>query len=95
MSKISTPFSSPEELVTAGEQIYFSKKDKLEKEHFGDFAVIEIESQKITINPDKLIAIQKAQSQYPNKLFYIVQIGKLKQKSPSELNEIRNYGWAF
>jgi len=86
---------SPEELASRGERIYFSKKDKLEKKSFGQFAVIEVESKDIFVNPDKLMAIQQAQTQHPNKLFYIVQVGNLKQQSVSELNEVRKYGWSF
>lgn len=86
---------SPEELVSLGEQIYFSKKEKLEKTSLGKFAVIEVDSKDIIINSDKLAAIEEARAKYPNKLFYIVQIGNLKQQSTSELNEIKKYGWTF
>ena len=86
---------SPEELTKAGEQIYFSNEDKLKKEHFGEFAVIEVDSQDIIVNPDKLTAIQQARAKHPGKLFYIVQIGNLKPQTSSEVNEVRKYGWAF
>lgn len=90
-----SPSSAPDELVSLGEQIYFSKKDELEKEHYGEYAVIEVESRDITINADKLTAIQEAQTKHADKLFYIVQIGNLKQSSSSELNEVYKYGWSF
>ena len=83
---------SPDELVSVGEQIYFEKKDELEKERFGEYAVIEIDSKKIFINQDKLKAIQEAEKQFPNKLFFIVQIGNLKQPM-SETRELKKYGW--
>lgn len=86
---------SPEELVSLGEQVYFTKKDELEKTNFGQFAVIEVDSKEIFVDPDKLTAIQKAKTKYPDKLFYIVQIGNLRQQSTSELNEIKKYGWTF
>lgn len=86
---------SPEELLALGEQIYFSKKDELEKNNYGQFAVIEVENKEIFTDSDKLAAIQKAQKKYPNKLFYIVQIGNLKQQSTPEIDEVRKYGWAF
>ena len=95
MSAKSTPSSSPEELVSTGERIYFSMKDELEKKYFGQFVVIEVDSKDIIVNSDKLTAIQQAQTKHPNKLFYIVQIGNLKQQSTFELNEIRKYGWSF
>ena len=87
--------ATPEELVTLGEQIYFENKDSLEKKHFGEFAVIEVESKEIITDRDKLKAIQQAQKKYPNRLFYIVQIGKLKSQFTSEMNEVRRYGWTI
>jgi len=87
--------ATPEELVTLGEQIYFDNKDSLEKKHFGEFAVIEVESKDIITDKDKLKAIQQAQKKYPNRLFYIVQIGKLKSQFTSEMNEVRRYGWTI
>ncbi len=90
-----TPSPSPEELTSIGERIYFSKKDELEEKYFGQFVVIEVDSKDIIVNPDKLTAIQQAQAKHPNKLFYIVQIGNLKQQSASELNEVRKHGWSF
>lgn len=86
---------SPEELASLGEQIYFGKKDELERTNLGQFAVIEVESKEVFVNVDKLVAIQQAQAKYPNKLLYIVQIGNLRQRSNSELNEARKYGWSF
>ncbi len=89
------PSLSPEELVSEGEQVYFEKKDELETDNLGQFAVIEVESKEIFVDKDKLTAIQKAQQKYPNSLFYIVEIGNLKRQSNSEINEIRKYGWSF
>ena len=89
------PSPAPNELAALGENIYFNKQNELEKSSLGQFAVIDIDSKEIFIDSDKLTAIQKAQSKYPNKLFYIVQIGNLKQSSNSELNEVKKYGWSF
>lgn len=86
---------SPDELVTLGEQIYFEKKDELVANHLGEWAVIEVETKEIIINADKLTAIQEAKEKFPDKLFYIVQIGNLKPQPDSEINEIRKYGWLF
>ena len=86
---------SPEELVKLGEKIYFDNQGQLEKDHFGKFAVIEVDSKDITIDADKTTAIQNAQQKHPNKLFYIVQIGNLQQSTAGEMNEMRRYGWAF
>ena len=85
---------SPDEILLLGEKIYFDKKESLERKNYGDFAVIDVESREIFVDPDKLSAIQKAQKKYPDKLFYIVQIGNLKRVTP-EIDEVRKYGWAF
>ena len=87
--------SSPVDLVNLGEQIYFADRDRLEKEKLNQFAVIEVETKDIITNEDKLTAIQEAQKKHPGKLFYIVQIGRLRQQGNSEMNEIKKYGWTF
>lgn len=92
MDTIATP-QTPEEILTQGEKIYFDHKEELEKDDFGKFAVIEVESKEIFKDSDKLIAIQQAQKKYPNKLFYITQIGNLKKQVGSEVNEVFQYGW--
>ena len=88
------PNLSPQELVALGEQIYFEKKDKLEEKHLGEYAVIEVETKDITIDPDELAAVKKAQKKHPGKLFYLVQIGNLRSEPNVKLNEIK-HGWAF
>jgi len=92
MNVVTTP-QTPEEILTQGEKIYFDHKANLEKASMGNFVAIEVESKEIFVDADKLVAIQKAQEKYPNKLFYIVQIGNLKKQSGFDLNEIRKYGW--
>lgn len=86
---------TPEDLAVIGEQIYFENQETLETDHLGEFAVIEIDSRDITVNADKLAAIQEAQARHAGKLFYIVQIGKLKRQPGAEINEARRYGWSF
>ena len=92
---VNQPNPSLDEIATMGEEIYFKNKEKLENEHYGEFAIIDVDSEKIFVDADKLTAIQKAQAKYPNKLFYIVQIGNLKQSSIQEINENKRYGWSF
>lgn len=95
MSDINIPSPSPEELVSLGEKIYSDNREILERDHFNEYAVIEVESKNISINSDKLTAIQEAQEKNPGKLLYIVQIGRLRQQSNCEVNSMRKYGWAF
>ena len=94
MVQINTQARSPQEIIKLGEQIYFEKKDNLEREHNSEYAVIDVDSKEILINGDKLKAIQEAQAKFPNKLFYIVQIGNL-QQTTSSINEVKTYGWPF
>lgn len=93
MNTTTTQTRSPQEIVQLGEQIYFEKKDELEKRYNGQFAIIDVDSKDIVIDSDKLKAIQKAQKKHPEKLFYIVEIGNLKQPISSPINEIRKYAW--
>lgn len=72
---------SPEEVTKQGEAYYLNNlKDTLEAEHSGDYLVLEAESKEYFIDKDLLVALNKARAKFPNKLFFIVQIGTL-QKS--------------
>jgi hypothetical protein len=39
----------------------------------GQYAVIDVEQKKYRVDPDRLVAIEKAQKDFGDKLFYIVQ----------------------
>ncbi len=84
---------SPEEIIKLGEQIYFEKKNELERNHNGKFVVIDVDSKELEINGDKTTAIQEAEKKHPGKLFFIAQIGNL--KAQSNVNEIRSYALPF
>lgn len=96
MNKIISPQrnQSAEEVTKVGEKYYFDNlKDKLEKTNNGDFLVIEVESRKYFINKDLMLALNQAKTKFPDKLFFIVQIGTL-QKQPMNYKK-ENYGWLF
>src|SRR5919201_7083407 len=83
---------SLEEITKAGEKFYFDElKEKLEKENMGQYAVIDVEQKKYRVDPDELVAIQKAQQDFGNKLFFIVQIGNLKYPSTNFMT--KKYAW--
>src|SRR5919198_322935 len=83
---------SVDEIIRAGEKFYFDElKEKLEKENMGQYAVIDVEQKKYCVDPDELVAIQKAQKAFGEKLFYIVQIGSLKRPSMNFMTE--KYAW--
>ena len=85
--------NSPDEIIKLGEQIYFKKKDKLEKNQYGEFVVIDVDTKECFVNEDKLAAIQEAEKKYPGKLFFIAQIGNL--KAQSSVDEVRRYALPF
>ena len=85
---------SVEEIIKAGEKFYFDElKEKLEKENMGQYAVIDVEQKKYRIDPDELVAIKKAQQDFGNKLFFIVQVGSLKHPSTNFMT--KKYAWNF
>ena len=85
---------SVEEIVRAGEKFYFDElKEKLESENMGQYAVIDVEQEKYRVDPDRLVAIQKAQKDFGDKLFFIVQVGGLKHPSTNFMTE--KYAWNF
>jgi hypothetical protein len=86
--------SSLEEITKAGEKFYFDHlKEKLEKENMGQYAVIDAEQRKYRVDPDRLVAVEKARKDFGNKLFYIVQIGSIHNPSINFTTE--KYAWNF
>lgn len=85
---------SLEEIVRGGKTFYFGElQDKLEKEHWDEYAVIDVEQKKYCVDPDQLTAIEKAEKAFGKKLFYIVHIGYLRQ--PSINYTAQKYAWNF
>ena len=85
---------SLEELSQLGHKIYFEElKDVLEKDYFGQYAVIDVEQKKYQVDPDRLAAILKAKKEFGDKLFYIVQIGNL--QNPRLNYSTKRYAWNF
>lgn len=90
MNTITATSLSPQEIIKKGEDIYFQNQDRLEKENYGQYAVIDIKSKEIFVDMDKTTAIQQAKEKYPNNLFFIVQIGNL--RTTSNVEELFKYG---
>lgn len=85
---------SPEEISQLGARFYFDNlKEELEKDHMGEYVVIDVVNKKYVVNADKLSAIQEAEKELGKQLFYIVQIGNL-QKSSSNFKK-RTHAWQF
>lgn len=86
--------NNPEEITKKGEEIYFNElKDKLEKNHNGDYMVLEVESKEHFVDKDLVHALETARAKFPDKLFFIVQIGSLQKSTMNYKKE--NYGWLF
>lgn len=85
---------SLEEISAAGEKYYLETlKDELEKDHLGEYAVIDVENRKYAVDADRFEAIKKAQAQFGQKLFYIVQIGMIKK--PTNNFVTKKHAWVF
>ncbi len=71
---------SLEEISKLGEKIYFERlQNKLEPFRNGEYAVIDVETGDYFVDEDRLKAVEIARQKNGNKLFYIVQIGNLKE----------------
>ena len=83
---------SPEEIFQLGDKFYFDElKEILEKDHKGEYVVIDVTNKKYIIDADKLQAIERAEKEFGKQLFYIIQIGNL-QKSSINFKK-RLYAW--
>lgn len=85
---------SLEEITEGGKQVYFDElQGKLEKDHMGEYAVIDVEQKRYCVDKNKLAAIEKAQKAFGEKLFYIVHIGSLRR--PTINFTTQRYAWDF
>lgn len=67
---------SLEDISKLGEKHYNENwKADLEANHLGEYAVIDVQEKKYVTDGDRLAAIEKAQAEFGQKLFYIIQIG--------------------
>lgn len=87
------PNINPDEVTRLGQKIYFDElKDTLEKSHLGEYVVIEVKTKKYFTDPDLVVAAQKARKEFPDTIFFIVQIGKLQATS---IKQKQSYAWIF
>lgn len=85
---------SPDEITKRGEEIYINElKDKLEKNRLGNYVVIEVKTKKHFVNKDLVAALEAAKKKFPQDLFFIVQIGKL--RTTLLKNQYQQYDWLF
>jgi hypothetical protein len=67
-----------DEVTQLGMAYYLEElREELEAKHLNQYAVIEPHSKTYFVNEDLLVAIEQAEQQFPQKLFFIVQIGTL------------------
>mgnify|MGYP001558820008 CR=1 FL=1 len=84
---------SLEELSKLGEKIYNEKlRNSLEKTHMGQYAVIDVSTEKYEVDVDRLNALEKAQKKFGEKLFYIIQIGTSKSPGVNFYSK-KDYAW--
>lgn len=74
-----TPDQSLTYITQLGSEYYLSDlREQLEKEHMGDYVVIEPVSKRYFVDEDLLLAIQEAEQEFPDSFFTIIKIGSLK-----------------
>lgn len=94
MNTASSQPLSPDEITKRGEEIYINElKDELEKNKLGNYVVIEVKTKKHFVNKDLVAALETAKKEFPQDLFFIVQIGKL--RTTLLKNQYQQYDWLF
>jgi hypothetical protein len=85
---------SLEELTRQGSEFYLDElKEKLERDHMGEYAIIDVENKRYVVGSDGVDAVHEAQRVFGEKLFFIVRIGNL-WKTEKRSSEIR-HAWYF
>jgi hypothetical protein len=63
-------------LVRFGSRFYVENlKDDLEKNHMGEYVIIDVEEKRYVLDRERLAAILRAREEFGPKLFYIVRVG--------------------
>ena len=85
---------SLEEITRAGELYYLSDlRGTLEKEHFGEYVVIDVEEKRYVTDIDRLAAFEKARKEFGQKIFYVTQVGMLREPTLNYLD--KRHAWNF
>lgn len=85
---------SLEEIAIAGKKLYTDIREKMEKSHMGEYAVIDVETGRYQVNPNRLVAVEAAEKEFGQKLFYIIQVGA--NKNPNiNYSSRKDYAWNF
>jgi hypothetical protein len=65
-----------DEFGDRGQRLYEALKPQLEREHDGEVAALEVESGDYFLADTVAEAIQQGKARHPDKLFYIVRVGR-------------------
>jgi hypothetical protein len=65
----------PHKISKKGQQIFETISQDLEKQHFGRFVAIEVESGEYFIGNTGIEATRKAQVRHPGKIFFLGRVG--------------------
>lgn len=83
---------SLEDITKIGEKFYLEElRESLERDNMGQYVVIDVEQRKYKVDEDRLVAVEEARKEFGNKLFYIIQIGRI-QNSNINFSE-KKYAW--
>lgn len=63
------------EIAQKGQKVFESLTQELEKQHFGQFIAIEVDSGEYFIGDTGIKATRKAQTRFPGKIFFLGKIG--------------------
>ena len=64
-----------EEIARRGEEIYVSRLRSLEKDHFGQVVIIDVETGEYEVSADSLAANKRALAKNPNAMLYGIRVG--------------------
>ncbi len=68
--------SNPKEIAAAGERIYAQRyKAQLEREHSGQFVVIDVRTEKFYLADTDIGAFEQARADAPNGAFHLIRVG--------------------
>lgn len=66
---------SAEKIAAAGTEIYEEHREEYEREHSGEFAAVDVQTEIVYVAEDGVAALEKARTNAPTGVFHLLQIG--------------------
>lgn len=67
---------TPDEIARRGKEVYERQiRSKVERDHYGQFVVIDVDTGQYEVDPDHLTAAKRARAKHPGAALFALRVG--------------------